>query len=58
MLRHQKAGIGVKPIFLMGDDATRSVRELPDETEVLYVRKKLDGEILPAKAAAKHADNG
>jgi hypothetical protein len=29
-----------------------------DESEIFYVREKLDGEILPAKAAAKPADNG
>ena len=29
-----------------------------DESEVLYVRKKLDGEILPAKVVPQHADDG
>jgi len=29
-----------------------------DESEIIYVREKLDGEILSAKAAAEHADNG
>jgi hypothetical protein len=29
-----------------------------DESEIFYVREKLDGEILSAKAAAEHADNG
>jgi len=29
-----------------------------DESKIFYVREKLDGEILSAKAAAEHADNG
>jgi hypothetical protein len=29
-----------------------------NDSEILYVRKKMDGEILSAKAAAEHADNG
>ena len=29
-----------------------------DESEVFYVRKKLDGEVLPAKVVAEHADHG
>ena len=29
-----------------------------NESEIFYVREKLDGEILPAKAAAEHADDG
>jgi hypothetical protein len=51
-------GKPVEPIFLRGDDARRGVKELPDESEVLYVRKELDGEILPAKVIPEHADNG
>jgi len=35
-----------------------ALKELPDESEVLYVRKELDGEILPAKVIPEHADNG
>jgi hypothetical protein len=33
-------------------------QQLPDESEVFYIRKKLDGEVLPAKIAPEHADYG
>lgn len=33
-------------------------KELPDESEVVYVRKELDREILPAKIIPEHADHG
>lgn len=36
----------------------KGAKELPDESEVLYVRKELDGEILPAKVVPEHADHG
>ena len=32
--------------------------QLPDESEVFYKRKKLDGEVLPAKVVPEHADHG
>ena len=32
--------------------------QLPDESEVFYIRKKLDGEVLPAKVVPEHADDG
>lgn len=51
-------GKPVKPIFLRGDDARRGAKELPDESEVLYVRKELDGEILSAKVIPEHAEHG
>jgi hypothetical protein len=38
--------------------AQECVKELADESEVLHVRKELDGEILPAKVIPEHADDG
>ena len=29
-----------------------------DESAVFYLRKKLDGEVLPAKVVPEHADHG
>ena len=52
---HRKAG---KANFPKGDDARSSGKELPDESEVLYVRKKLDGGVLPAKVIPEHAEHG
>lgn len=49
----------------MPADRLRKRRELgnrprgdEDESEIFYVREKLDREILPVKAAAEYADNG
>jgi hypothetical protein len=47
-----------KPIFLKGNRTRKGARELRDESEVFYIREKLDGKILPAKAPAEHEDNG
>jgi hypothetical protein len=33
-------------------------QQLPDESDVFYIRKKLDGEVLPAKVVPEHADHG
>jgi hypothetical protein len=35
-----------------------ALKELPDEGEVLYLRKELDGKILPAKIIPEHAEYG
>jgi hypothetical protein len=32
--------------------------EVTDESEVFYVRKKLDRQVLSAETVAEHADNG
>jgi hypothetical protein len=47
-----------KPIFLKGNGTRKGARELRDESEVFYIREKLDGKILPANTPAEHEDNG
>jgi len=37
---------------------TKTAEEFPDESEVLYIRKELDGEILPAEVVPEHTDYG
>jgi hypothetical protein len=36
----------------------KSASSYSDESEVFYIRKKLDGEVLPAKVVPEHANHG
>jgi len=58
MLRISCPPKGGHPDFLKAKAPEEGAKELPDETEVLHIRKDLDGEILPAKVIAEHADYG
>jgi hypothetical protein len=57
--KEQFVGIHARQVALESYDSWEIGRAGDeDESEIFYVREKLDGEVLPAKAAAEHADNG